>query len=115
MVKDQHPQAAKEAAENVLPVWLDALKVLLDIDPQQDVTGEHWDGLEIRIQIFRVRTELTDPFFVGRLLIWLGRTDPRHNAYILSTSRRAVFTSLRRRCSTSSSRALPDIRAILSH
>jgi hypothetical protein len=56
MVKDQHPQGAKEAAGNVLPAWLDAFKVLLDLDPQQDVSGEHWDGLEIRIQIFRVRT-----------------------------------------------------------
>ncbi|KAH9973321.1 ARM repeat-containing protein [Lactifluus volemus] len=43
MVKDQHPQGAKEAAENVL----------LDLDPQQDVSGEYWDGLEIRIQIFK--------------------------------------------------------------
>ncbi|KAF8262244.1 armadillo-type protein [Lactarius quietus] len=53
MVKDQQPQAAKEAAGNVLPSWLDAFNVLLDIDPQQDVSGEHWDGLEIRVQIFK--------------------------------------------------------------
>lgn len=56
MVKDQHPQAAKEAAANVLPTWLDAFNVLLNLDPQQDVSGEHWDGLEIRVQIFKVRT-----------------------------------------------------------
>ena len=56
MVKDQHPEAAKEAAGNVLPSWLDAFKVLLDLDPEQDISGEHWDGLEIRIQIFKVRT-----------------------------------------------------------
>jgi hypothetical protein len=59
MVKDQHPQAAKEAAANVLPSWLDAFKVLLDLDPEQDISGEHWDGLEIRIQIFKVRTVLS--------------------------------------------------------
>ncbi|KAH8992921.1 ARM repeat-containing protein, partial [Lactarius akahatsu] len=53
MVKDQHPQAAKEAVANVLPVWLDAFSVLLNLDPQQDVSGEHWDGLEIRVQIFK--------------------------------------------------------------
>jgi importin-9 len=58
MVKDQHPQAAKEAAGNVLPSWLDAFKVLLDLDPEQDVSGENWDGLEIRFQIFKVRTTL---------------------------------------------------------
>jgi importin-9 len=55
MVKDQHPQASKEAAANVLPAWLDAFKALLDVNPQQDISGEQWDGLEIRIQIFRVR------------------------------------------------------------
>ena len=63
MVKDQHPQAAKEASENVLPAWLDAFKVLLDFDPQQDISGEHWDGLEIRIQIFRVRAAFSFLFF----------------------------------------------------
>jgi hypothetical protein len=55
MVKEQQPRAAKEAAGNVLPGWLDAFNVLLDLDPQQDVSGENWDGLEIRVQIFKVR------------------------------------------------------------
>jgi hypothetical protein len=53
MVKDQRPQGAKEATRNVLPAWPDAFEVLLDLDSQQDVSGEHWDGLEIRIQIFK--------------------------------------------------------------
>jgi hypothetical protein len=115
MVKDQHPQAAKEAAENVLPTWFDAFKVLLDLDPQQDISGEHWDGLEIRIQIFRVRTS-SNPFpSPGRLLFWLGRTDSRHDTYILPARRRAVFTSLCRLFFASPTRALPDIRAVLSH
>ena len=68
MVKDQHPQAAKEAAANVLPAWLDAFKVLLDLDPQQDISGKHWDGLEIRIQIFKVR-RLRLCFLWGHFLI----------------------------------------------
>jgi hypothetical protein len=55
MVKDQHPQAVKEAIASVLPVWLEAFKVLLNIDPQQDIgTSTHWDGLSVRIQIFKV-------------------------------------------------------------
>lgn len=55
MVKDQHPQAVKEATASVLPVWLEAFKVLLNIDPQQDVaSSENWDGLAIRIQVFKV-------------------------------------------------------------
>jgi hypothetical protein len=58
MVKDQHPQAIKEATASVLPVWLEAFKVLLLIDPQQDVSNsENWDGLAIRIQVFRVRLD----------------------------------------------------------
>lgn len=55
MVKDQHPQAVKEATASVLPVWLEAFKVLLNIEPQQDVaSSENWDSLAIRIQIFKV-------------------------------------------------------------
>ncbi len=61
MVKDQHPQAVKEAAGNVLPEWLDAFNVLLNLDARQDVAGEHWDGLEIRVQIFKVRAPSSSP------------------------------------------------------
>jgi hypothetical protein len=113
MVKDQHPEAAKEAAGNVLPTWLDAFNVFLNIDPQQDVSGEHWDGLEIRVQIFKVRNSrrcspcprLLDP-------VW-GRTDTRHGTHVLSTRHRTVFARLRYCCSASPPRALSNIRAIL--
>jgi hypothetical protein len=55
MVKDQHPQAVKEATASVLVVWLEAFKVLLDLDPRQDVKeGEAWDGLIVRREVFRV-------------------------------------------------------------
>lgn len=55
IVKEAHPQAVKEATASVLPVWLDAFRVLLNIDPQQDVSNPNsWDGLAIRIQIFKV-------------------------------------------------------------
>lgn len=55
MVKEMHPQAIKEATASVLPVWLEAFKVLLNIDPREDVSSpEKWDGLAIRIQVFRV-------------------------------------------------------------
>jgi hypothetical protein len=64
MVKDQHPQAVTEATASVLPVWLEAFKVLLNIDPRRDVTNtDNWDGLVIRIQVFKVCN-----WFV---LIWL--------------------------------------------
>lgn len=55
MVKDQHPSAVREATTSILPVWLDAFKVLLNLDPKQEVENTpNWDGLAIRIQIFKV-------------------------------------------------------------
>ena len=55
MVKDAHPEPVKEAASTVLPVWLDAFRVLLNMDPQKDIAGANWDGLAIRIQVVKVR------------------------------------------------------------
>jgi importin-9 len=55
MVKDQHPQAVKEATASVLPIWLEAFKVLLDLDPRVDVRdGQAWDGLTVRREIYKV-------------------------------------------------------------
>ncbi len=54
MVKDQHPQAVKEVTAQVLPVWLEAFKILLNLDPLQDVASDNWDGLTVRLQIFKV-------------------------------------------------------------
>jgi hypothetical protein len=55
MVKDQHPQAVKEATATILPVWLEAFKVLLNLDPLKDVSNQdNWDGLAVRIQVFKV-------------------------------------------------------------
>ncbi|KAI6120877.1 armadillo-type protein [Pisolithus croceorrhizus] len=54
MVKGQHPEAVKEATSTILPVWLDAFRVLLNLDPAQDLSNqENWDGLSVRIQIFK--------------------------------------------------------------
>ncbi|KAI5824132.1 ARM repeat-containing protein [Schizophyllum commune Tattone D] len=53
MVKDQHPQAVKEATTSILPVWLEAFRVLLNIDPRRDLNKSEWDGLLIRIQIYK--------------------------------------------------------------
>ena len=56
MVKDAHPEPVKEAASSVLPVWLDAFRILLNIDPKSDVENKpNWDGLAIRIQVIKVR------------------------------------------------------------
>ena len=49
------PEAVKEATATVLPVWLDAFKTLLNADPRSDVENTpNWDGLAIRIQVFKV-------------------------------------------------------------
>ncbi|KAL0575020.1 hypothetical protein V5O48_006949 [Marasmius crinis-equi] len=54
MVKEQHPQAVKEAVGSVLPVWLEAFKVLLNIDPKRDVSNENnWEGLAVRNQVLK--------------------------------------------------------------
>ncbi|KAI0673956.1 ARM repeat-containing protein [Trametes maxima] len=54
MVKDQYPDAVKEAVATVLPVWLDAFKTLLNVDPRSDVESKpNWDGLAIRVQVFK--------------------------------------------------------------
>ncbi|KAH9923163.1 armadillo-type protein [Epithele typhae] len=54
MVKNQYPDAVKEAVSSVLPVWLDAFRTLLNSDPRADVENTpNWDGLAIRIQVFK--------------------------------------------------------------
>jgi len=111
MVKDQHPQAAKDAAANVLPSWLDAFKVLLDLDPEQDVSGGPWDGLEIRIQIFKVRTALFLP--PNLILTWQRDTDSPDGPHIISSRGSPVFASLCRSGSASPPRTLPDLRTVL--
>jgi hypothetical protein len=86
MVKDQHPQAVKEAIASVLPVWLEAFKMLLSVDPQGDVgTSTNWDGLSVRIQIFKVlscvflATCLLTPSFPLQL------ADTGHYSYFVPT------------------------------
>lgn len=56
MVKETHREAVSEAAATILPVWLDAFRVLLNMDPKSDVEGKpNWDGLAIRIEVVKVR------------------------------------------------------------
>lgn len=55
MVKDQHPTAVLEATASIIPVWLEAFKVLLNLDVATEVGGQNWDGLTIRKEVFKVR------------------------------------------------------------
>lgn len=54
MVKEQHPQAVKEATENILPVWLDTFKEILGHSINDTLNQPTWDGLTVRIQVFKV-------------------------------------------------------------
>lgn len=54
MVKDQHPAAVQEATASIIPVWLEAFKVLSSLDVSQDVNEHSWDGLAIRKELFKV-------------------------------------------------------------
>ncbi|KZV81039.1 ARM repeat-containing protein [Exidia glandulosa HHB12029] len=63
MLKEQYPDATKEASSNVLPVWLDAFKVLLEVDPRLDVAdASNWDGLSLKIQIFKSLNTIVGSF-----------------------------------------------------
>ncbi|THH01586.1 hypothetical protein EW145_g6890 [Phellinidium pouzarii] len=54
MVKEQHPQSVKEATSSILPVWIEAFKVLLNRSPGNDVQNvQSWDNLAIRIEVFK--------------------------------------------------------------
>ncbi|CCL98539.1 uncharacterized protein FIBRA_00538 [Fibroporia radiculosa] len=59
----EHPQAVKEAAATVIPPWLDAFKYLLELDPRQDVENRpNWDGIALRIQIYKALDAVHAPF-----------------------------------------------------
>ena len=81
MVKDAHPEPVKEAASTVLPVWLEAFRVLLNIDPRKDVESvANWDGLAIRTQVIKVRILPTLP--PSSLRNWCPQTlDIIHTAF----------------------------------
>ncbi|KAH7886300.1 ARM repeat-containing protein [Phlebopus sp. FC_14] len=63
MVKDQHPQAVKEATENILPVWLETFKAILSLNPVDDISRQgNWDGLSVRIQVFKTLDVINTAF-----------------------------------------------------
>ncbi|KAI0756104.1 ARM repeat-containing protein [Daedaleopsis nitida] len=63
MVKDQYPDAVKEATGTVLPVWLEAFKTLLNVNPRSDVENTpNWDGLAIRIEIYKTLETIQTSF-----------------------------------------------------
>ncbi|GJJ12042.1 hypothetical protein Clacol_006283 [Clathrus columnatus] len=54
MVKEQHPQAIKDAIVGILPEWIEAFKVLLMQDLNFELSeSDRWDALLVRVQIFK--------------------------------------------------------------
>ena len=80
MVKDQHPAAVQEATASIIPVWLEAFKVLLDLNISQGVNEQSWDGLAIYKELFKVSTP--HAYIPSRLPIL--PTDPRRFEYVVS-------------------------------
>ena len=100
MVKDQYPEAVKEATATVLPVWLDAFKTLLNADPRSDVENTpNWDGLAIRIQVLKVWHLLHYSSQEGlmrswtRLLILSRHPSPVHSRHTSKTFSPPLFST----------------------
>ncbi|WVR07905.1 hypothetical protein IAU60_004948 [Kwoniella sp. DSM 27419] len=51
-VKEEHPQAVKQAMEKLAPVWFGAFTQLLSVDAAGEV-GQNWESMNIRVEIFR--------------------------------------------------------------
>lgn len=111
MVKDQHPHAVKEATAQVLPVWLEAFKVLLNSDPRQDVANDDWDGLTVRIQIFKVRYYLHCYLFRFALIGY--HQDVGGSTYFLSSSFDNISSGHTIGISQSFANNLPDLLFLL--
>jgi len=72
MVKDEHPDAVKEAVTDILPIWVNALRVLLEIPPTNDIETNEWDGLVLRFQVFKVWLTANDSKSHYVLTIYIG-------------------------------------------
>ncbi|KAF7307222.1 ARM repeat-containing protein [Mycena indigotica] len=104
MVKGQHPQAVKEAIASILPIWLEAFKVLLSANVQQDIVNRpDWDGLAVRIQVFKALDTINTSFpraltpylnvFLQTALDHLNSLFPTFSQYYVSSTESAPRSS----------------------
>lgn len=61
MVKDEHPQAVRQALDSIANVWFGAFNQLLSVDAAADLRTS-WESLALRIQIFRVLLQFQASF-----------------------------------------------------
>ncbi|KAF9225273.1 ARM repeat-containing protein [Gyrodon lividus] len=103
MVKEQHPQAVKEATENILPVWLDTFREILR-HPVNDVFNQpNWDGLAVWTQVFKALDVINTAFprglkaylepFLDASLAHLQGIFPTYDNYYISATESAPGTS----------------------
>ncbi len=79
MVQDLHPESVNGAIASVFPVWLDAFKVLLNMDPRNDVESTpNWDGIAIKREVIKV--------------CMLNYHDIAETTYLFNVSRRSILS-----------------------
>ncbi|CAK9782992.1 ARM repeat-containing protein [Cutaneotrichosporon oleaginosum] len=61
MLKEEHPQAVRQALNSMAPVWFDAFTQLLSVDAAVDLQTS-WESLALRIRIFRVLLQFQTKF-----------------------------------------------------
>ena len=109
MVKDQFPDAVNEATTSILPVWLEAFKTLLNVDPQQELNGaKTWDGLLVRIQIFKVRRVVLHSLLLINPLLDVG-----HHSCLFPCCPFPVPARFPRRLHSSLASLVPPFRTLL--
>ena len=52
-VRDEHPQAVRQALKQIAPIWLQTFQQMLAADAAAEVS-DNWEMLGIRIEILRV-------------------------------------------------------------
>lgn len=63
MVKDQYPEAIKEAVGSMLPQWIGVFRVLTSPDAAMELQSwNNWDPLLLRIQVFKTLNNIQTMF-----------------------------------------------------
>ncbi|BEJ11716.1 hypothetical protein CspHIS471_0201760 [Cutaneotrichosporon sp. HIS471] len=94
MLKDEHPQAVRQALDGMAPVWFDAFTQLLSVDAAVDLQTS-WESLALRIRIFRVLLQFQTKFpryiaphiptFLRLAILNLTSLLPAFNRYYISS------------------------------
>ncbi len=67
-VRDEHPQAVRQALEQIAPVWLGAFRQVLSTDAAAEVS-DSWESIRIRMEVFRVHLSLEVMVSADELLV----------------------------------------------